>query len=110
VPKQNVYLVFDTNKAAAVREPLFAHAQAALDTQVLKDSNLFAPKADGFMRESGRVDGPGEVSWSTPYTRYQYYLHSGAHYTTPGTRAKWFEWAKALYRKQWERIAQAAFK
>jgi hypothetical protein len=118
-----VYLVFDVNKAIAAREPLFAHAQAALDTQVLKDSNLFAPKASNYLRYSGRIDEPGHISWTMSYARYQYYLGTGmfarikaaftgrgVHYTTPGTRAKWFEWAKALYRKQWEQIAQAAFK
>ena len=106
----NVRIEFDIDKAVARRAPLFAQAQAALDTQVLKDSNIFAPKADNFLRGSGRVDSPGMLSWNMPYARYQYYLAEGAHYTTPGTRAKWFEWAKALYKPAWIDLMQRALK
>jgi hypothetical protein len=110
VSKSKVRIEFDTNAAAARRAPLFAQAQAALDTQVLKDSNLFAPKADNFLRASGRVDGPGKISYNTVYARYQYYLNEGAHYTTQGTMAKWFEHAKALYRAVWVGITQGFLK
>ena len=106
----NVRLEFDIDASVARRAPLFAQAQAALDTQVLKDSNLFAPKAEGNLRTSGRVDSPGNISYNEPYSRYQYYLHEGAHYTTPGTMAKWFEHAKALYKKAWLGITQGFFK
>ncbi len=44
-----------------------------------------------------------------PYARYQYYLAEGAHYTTPGTGAKWFERGKALYRKDWIDMVQGYF-
>jgi len=109
VAKPNVRLEFDIDAAVARRAPLFRQAQAALDTQVLKDSNIFAPKADGYLRQSGRVDGPGKISYNTRYSRRQYYLNDGAHYTTPGTMAKWFEHAKALYRKVWVGICQRFF-
>ena len=104
----NVRLEFDIDKAVARRIPLFAQAQAALDTQIVKDSNQFCPKVEGTLRESGRVDSPGMISWNMPYARYQYYLNEGAHYTTPGTRAKWFEHAKALYRDAWLDLVQRA--
>ena len=104
----NVRIEFDIDKAVARRAPLFAQAQAALDTQVLKDSNLFCPKAEGTLRESGRVDGPGMISWNEPYSRYQYYLSEGAHYTLEGTGAKWFERAKALYKPAWIDLMQRA--
>lgn len=107
--KPTVRLEFDVNAAVARRAPLFRQAQAALDTQILKDSNLFAPKVEGTLRSSGRVDGPGKISWNTIYSRYQYYLNEGAHYTTPGTMAKWFKHAKALYRAVWVGICQGFF-
>lgn len=104
----NVRLEFDIDKAVTRRAPLFAQAQAALDTQVLKDSNQFAPFSEGDLIKSGRVDSPGMVSWNMPYARYQYYLADGAHYTTNGTGAKWFERAKALYRDKWIWLVQKA--
>ena len=106
----NVRIEFDIDKAVARRVPLFAQAQAALDTQVLKDSNQFCPFAEGDLMKSGRVDNPGTISWNMPYARYQYYLAEGAHYTTPGTGAKWFERAKALYKGAWIDLMQRALK
>jgi hypothetical protein len=120
-----VRLEFDINAAAARRAPLFRQAQAALDTQIVKDSNQFCPKVEGTLRDSGRVDGPGMISWNMPYARYQYYLNDMVtgrmdkagimgptfiHYTTGGTMAKWFEHAKALYRAVWAGICQGFFK
>lgn len=105
----SVRVEIDANKAVARRVPLFAKAQASLDTQVLKDSNLFAPKAEGTLRESGRVEAEGLITWNMPYARRQYYLADGAHYTTPGTGAKWFERAKAQYKADWIKVAQGFF-
>jgi len=105
----NVRIEIDIDRAVARRTPLFAQAQAALDTQVLKDCDRFVPYAEGDLRKSGRVDRPGNVSWNMPYARYQYYLAEGAHYTTPGTGAKWFERGKALYRKDWIDMVQGYF-
>jgi hypothetical protein len=102
----NVRVEIDIDKAVTRRIPLFAKAQFMLDTQIVKDSNQFAPKVEGLLRGSGRVDGPGMISWNIPYARYQYYLNEGANYTTPGTMAKWFEHAKALYRKDWLELVQ----
>jgi len=119
----NVRIEFDIDKAVTRRAPLFAQAQAALDTQIVKDSNLFAPMAEGTLRESGRVDSPGMISWNEPYSRYQYYLNDKVsanmdkkgimgpayiHYTTTGTMAKWFEHAKALYKSEWLNLIQKA--
>jgi len=119
----NVRIEFDIDKAVARRAPLFAQAQAALDTQVLNDSNLFAPKAEGDLRKAGHVESPGNVVWDGPYARWQYYLNDYVtgrmdaagimgqtyiHYTTPGTMAKWFEHAKALYRDKWIDLVQRA--
>jgi len=108
----NVRIEIDINKAVARRIPLFAKAQFMLDTQIVKDSNLFCPKVEGTLRDSGRVDSPGIISWNMPYARYQYYLNDHVkgpiHYTIPGTMAKWFEHAKALYRKEWLELVQRA--
>ena len=106
----NVRLEFDVGKAVAARAPLFAKAQAQLDAQILKDCEPFVPKAGNFLRSSGVISsGGGEIVYSMPYARYQYYLNEGAHYTTPGTMAKWFEHGKALYRKEWLELVQRSF-
>ena len=104
-----VRVEIDAYKAVAKRMPLFAKAHAAMDTQILKDSNQFCPFAEGDLVKSGRVESDGLVTWNMPYARRQYYLADGAHYTTPGTGAKWFERAKALYRDDWVKVAQGFF-
>lgn len=111
----DVQLKMELNPSSVVekRAPLFVAAQAMLDYQVLKDSNMFAPKADGFLRASGRIERPGVLSWNTPYARRQYYLDEEVkgtiNYTTPMTMAKWFEYAKAKFNKQWTQIASKVF-
>ena len=111
---ERVRLELNVANVIAKRQALFANAQAALDTQVLKDSNLFAPKADNFLRASGRVERPGVISWNMPYARRQYYLDDEVKgeitYTTPGTMAKWFEHAKARFKKDWVALMQRMVK
>jgi len=105
----NVRLDFDVGKAEQRLLPHFERAQAMLDTQILKDCEPFVPMAEGDLRKSGIIaSGGGEIVYSTPYARYQYYLNGGAHYTTPGTMAKWFEHGKALYGKSWIDLVQKA--
>lgn len=88
-------------------------AQAKLDTQVIKDSNVFCPQDEGTLRDSALLNsriGSGEIRWATPYAKRLYY---GVNFNfsrdkNPNARAKWFEEAKSRYVKDWLAIAQGA--
>jgi hypothetical protein len=83
--------------------------QIALDNQVLKDSNYYAPQDVGTLIDSGinfTQPGSGEVEWSTPYVRMQYYeAPNKSTDKNPNARMKWFEAAKAEKLSIWEKIA-----
>lgn len=101
-------------------------AQVYLDNRVLTDSNSFAAKKVGNLRQSGIEHtrlGSGIVCWSTIYAHYQYEgrvmvgkqsrrawamrgepkEYNGNHlsYSQPGARERWFEVAKKKYLKSW---------
>ena len=88
--------------------------QPAFDTQVLKDSNYFAPMDTGNLKASGVTGsqiGSGILVWNTPYAKKMYY---GVGYnfskdSNPNARAKWFEEAKAQHLKSWEGMANRAY-
>lgn len=88
-------------------------AQAALDEQVLKDSNYFCPEAEGTLQSSGVIAtklGSGEVIWDTPYA-HRLYIHPEYNFSTdknPNARGKWFESAKAAHLTEWLDKAQEA--
>lgn len=88
-------------------------SQAALDEQVLKDSNYFCPEAEGTLQGSGvlsTVIGSGEIVWNTPYA-HRLYHHPEFNFSTDknsNARGKWFEEAKARHLPEWLAKAQAA--
>lgn len=106
----NVRVEFDVGAAVARRAPLIHSAQVALDEQVIKDSNVFCPQAEGTLQASALTAskiGEGEVLWATPYARAQYYgLPNKSHDKNPNARMKWFEEAKARFLEVWRSIAQ----
>lgn len=106
----NVRVEMDVNAAVARRAPLIKRAQAALDTQVIKDSNYYCPEQEGTLQSSALTAskiGEGKVSYATPYARNQYYnLPNKSHDKNPNARMKWFEEAKARHLEDWRRIAQ----
>lgn len=88
-------------------------AQAKLDTQVIKDSNVFCPQDEGTLRDSALLNsriGSGEIRWATPYARRLYYgvNFNFSHDKNPQARAKWFEEAKARFLNDWLRISKEA--
>jgi predicted alpha-1,6-mannanase (GH76 family) len=89
-------------------------AQKILDIQVLKDSNYFAPMDEGTLIASGvtaTVPGSGWIVWNTPYAKKLYY-GVGFNFSkddNPNARAKWFEEAKALHKKDWLEVANDAY-
>lgn len=103
-------------------------AQAYLDHRIMEDSNMFAPKKENALRQSGidnTVLGDGKIIWKTPYAHYQYegramvgvksksaYAHEkepkeyngkSLNYHTPGTGDHWFETAKAKCKETWRK-------
>jgi cytochrome c2 len=84
--------------------------QYALANQVHADSNLYAPRKSGDLRNQSNVSPDNkQIIWNVPYARRQYYNY-GAKFTTPGTGPKWDSKALAIHGKSWERIVKKAMK
>ena len=89
-------------------------AQRALDEQVLKDSNFYAPEDTGTLQDSAVMYtkiGSGVIVWQTPYAKS---LYNGVGFEfskdkNPNACAKWFERAKAEKSKTWERVANNGY-
>jgi hypothetical protein len=101
----NTSFEFDTVKALRLRKVAIGRAQAALDIQVIKDSNFYCPQAEGTLQKSALTAseiGKGKILWATPYARRQYYeAPNKSHDKNPNARMKWFEEAKARQRGAW---------
>lgn len=89
-------------------------AQFKLDEQVAKDSNYFCPDDTGSLQKSvipSAASGRGELDWNEKYANRQYYgLPNKSKDKNPNASMKWFERAKALWSKKWERLVNAEFK
>jgi len=105
-------LDMDIGKVSARLKGFIGRLQPILDTQVLKDSNYYAPMDTGNLMSSGITGskiGSGQLQWTAPYAKKMYY---GVGYkfdlsANPNAQAKWFEKAKATKMKNWERILNA---
>jgi len=88
--------------------------QAALDGQVLKDSNYFCPQDQDLLIDSSIIAseplGQGILIWDTAYAKKQYYeLPNKSKDKNPNARMKWFEVAKAQNLKKWIDISNAQY-
>lgn len=84
--------------------------QYALANQVHQDSNRYAPKLTGDLRNQSYITPDNkQIVWPVRYARRQYYNY-GAKFTTPGTGPKWDSKALAIHGKQWERIVKKAMR
>jgi len=96
---------FDVGRFVASREPVIKKMQAALDIQVIKDSNFFCPADQGTLQESALTEsdvGNGLVVWGTSYGKKQYYtMPNKSADINPNARMKWFEEAKLRFIKVW---------
>ncbi len=107
-----ITLDMDVGKITAKLKKYVDILQPILDTQVLKDSNYYAPMDTGNLMSSGITGskiGSGQLLWTAPYAKKMYY---GVGYnfskdSNPNARAKWFEEAKAKKMKEWEKILNA---
>jgi hypothetical protein len=90
--------------------------QFVLDQQVAKDSNYFCPEDLGYSGGlMGSVipsagSGKGLLEWNEVYAKAQYYgLPNKSKDKNPNAAMKWFERAKALWVKKWERLVNAEY-
>lgn len=106
----SVKLEFNTQAFLTRYKPITERRQAALDIQVLKDSNFFIPKDEGTLEASGVIaSGGGKITWNTPYARTQYYERPNKSLdTNPNARMKWFEVAKSTWLNLWLKIVGAS--
>jgi len=107
----DVSIDFDVNQAVKNRQPAFSRAQAALDIQVIKDSNYFVPKDEGALESSALLStdiGSGVVVWGADHARDQYYKYPNkSKDKNPNASIAWFEEAKRAFGEDWNEIAQA---
>lgn len=89
--------------------------QMILDQQIVKDSNFYAPFADGLLIGSSLIAsefGKGKLVWDTPYARKLYWNPEYNFSTDKNSKAggKWFERAKSEHLSEWLQIAQSEVK
>jgi hypothetical protein len=117
-----ITIELDTDKLRGKIEDRLAHAQLALDNEVLKDSNYWAPRREDTLMRSGHIPEPGTVEWDEIYARNHYYEGGtfkegdGPKQTTwkrnkknPNASPLWFEHAKARNMKKWEKVANEEY-
>jgi len=80
----------------------FSKAQVFIDSEVLRTSNKFAPKATSMLIKSGILGteaGTGEVAWIAPYAWRQYHLvnRKTTQNINPLGGPYWFERAWKIY-------------
>ena len=106
---------FKEAKVKAKFKAKLKRAQMKLDTQVVADSNYFAPNKTSTLQKSAIINpviGTGLVIWDTDYARRQYYGEGFDHskQLNPNACAKWFEAAKARKLEQWRRLVNDEIK
>lgn len=92
-------------------DQLEEEGQKALDSQILQDSNTFAPQDENNLIESSirnTEPGEGKIIWDTPYARRLYYnpQYNFSKDKNPQAQGLWFEAAKSAHVKDWEAIMQ----
>lgn len=102
----NVNVDLNNSKLKAKLNHAKKAAQAQLDQDVLKDSNYFIPKQDGYLERSGILHsriGEGHIEWNTPYARRLYYnpQYNFSKDVNPNAQGLWFEAAKARNKGDW---------
>ena len=89
------------------------NVQPALDIQVLKDSNFFAPDDTSNLIDSGvrgTRPGSGNVIWDAIYARRQYNEDNNkSKDNNPNASFEWFEKAKKLKKKKWIKLANGEY-
>ncbi|MBU9711064.1 minor capsid protein [Evansella tamaricis] len=92
----------------------FDKAQEALDSQIVKDSNYYAPEDQEDLIKSGirnTKPGTGKIIWDVPYAARLYYnpQYNFSKDKNPNAGGLWFERAKAVQFRNWLTLAQNTF-
>lgn len=111
----NVKVDLDKGKLKSKTDRAKKAAQAQLDQDVLKDSNYFIPKQDGYLEKSGILHsriGEGHIEWRTPYARRLYYnpQYNFSKDVNPNAQGLWFEEAKSRYKESWIQRARREYR
>jgi hypothetical protein len=103
----------DTRRIHGNMQQRLKLAQIALDTQIIKDSNFYAPEDTQTLQRSAITAtdvGSGKVVWNTPYARKLYFNpeYNFSKDKNPNAQGLWFEAAKAVKKGVWKEVAQRA--
>lgn len=91
-------------------------ARGMLMQRILRDTDPLVPFDTGMLKNSANLAtdyDTGEIIWSTPYARRQYYLHAkgAALHGDTGLRGSyWAERSKDAHKISWEQFWRAAIK
>src|SRR5690554_6475695 len=111
----NFNIKIELDKIPGKIEKAVSKGQMVLDTQVLKDSNNYAPRDTGnLINSSIRLTNPGsgKVMWDGPYARRLYYnpQYNFSKDKNPNAGGLWFERAKSRHVKEWEKVVERTTK
>ena len=89
-------------------------SQFVLDNQVLKDTQEYVPRAEGYLFQSAITHsklGEGSIIWRTPYARKMYYGTSLNFSQDKHSKATslWFEASKSVNKQAWVDVSKRAF-
>lgn len=94
---------------AATRNAMMQRKQKIVDSEVLRYCAPLIPFRTGSLTRSGilgTVIGSGNVQYTTPYARFQYYQTAQTRSYDPRRGAKWFERMKAAHKGDIQRAAE----
>lgn len=86
---------------------VLAQKQKLIDSEVLRLCSPLIPFRTGTLERSGTlgtVIGSGEVKYTVPYAREQYYNTATTRNYDPNRGAKWFERMKTAHKKEIESL------
>lgn len=91
------------------RSNMFNRKQMIVDSEVLRYCSPLIPFRTGALTHSGTagtVIGSGNVQYSTPYARLQYYQTAQSRSYDSRRGGKWFERMKTAHKKDIQRAAE----
>ena len=91
------------------RTGMFNRKQMIVDSEVLRYCSPLIPLRTGMLEKSGTlgtVIGSGEVKYSSPYARLQYYQTAQSRSYDPRRGAKRFERMKTAHKEDIQRAAE----
>lgn len=94
---------------AATRNTMLQRKQKVVDSEVLRYCKPLIPFRTGSLTRSGiigTVIGSGNVQYTTPYARFQYYRTAQTRSYDPRRGAKWFERMKTAHKADIQRAAE----